>query len=138
LVLRRPGPGRERIAVGFDTAAADDNDGVRTELGHGVMLGFLAERNESKVHTLGRADAKIGPRGAARLHSGGTAELLLGLDPLVANAEGVRFPVPPIGKELPIADNDVLERPDRRKLSVEPLAFGEERQIESRFHAGEA
>jgi hypothetical protein len=32
----------------------------------------------------------------------------------------------------------VLQRPDRRKLSVEPLALGEESQIEAGFHAGEA
>jgi hypothetical protein len=131
-------PCGERIAIGFDPAAADDNDRVGTELRHGVMLGVVAERHESHVHAFGRADAKVGTCRAARLLACGTSELALGLDPSAANAERIGFSVLAIGDELSIADDNVLQRPDRRKLTVEWLALGEESQIETRFHAGEA
>jgi len=35
--------GRDRIAIGFDAASPDHDDGVRTELRHRVVLGGLAE-----------------------------------------------------------------------------------------------
>jgi hypothetical protein len=39
-----------------------------------------------------------------------------------------------IGDEQSIANNDVLERANRRELLVERLTFGEEGQIETGFH----
>jgi hypothetical protein len=138
LVLGGARPRRERVAVRFDAATVNDNNRVRTELWHGVVLRVVAERHESQVDAFGRADAKVGTRRAARLLTGCTSELALGLDPPTADAKRIGFSVLAIGNESSIAHHDVLERPDRRKLAVERLAFGEESQIEAWFHAGEA
>ena len=102
------------------------------------MLSVLAEGDESHVHPFRRADTQIRARYAAGLLAGCASELALGLDPPTADAERVGLAVLSIGHEHPVADHDVLDRPDRRKLTVEALAFGEESQIEARFHVGEA
>jgi len=115
-VLIGPGPSRERIAIRFDPASADDDDGVWTELGNGVVLSGLAEGDESEVHALGSADTKIGTLCAAGFLAGGTTELVLGLDPTSAAAEMVGPAVLAVGQERPIAYYDMLERSHRRKL----------------------
>jgi hypothetical protein len=137
-VLIGPRSGRERITIGLDAAPADDHDGVRTELRDGVVLGRFAERDESEVHALRPGDPKIGTFRAPRLLAGGTPELVLGFDPAPAAAEEVGPAVLPIGHQRLTADHNMLERSHRRKLSVHGLAFSEERQIKTRFHAEEA
>jgi hypothetical protein len=63
---------------------------------------------------------------------------VLGFDPAPAAAEQVAPAVLPIGHQGLTADHNMLERSHRRKLSVHGLAFSEERQIKTRFHAEEA
>ncbi len=63
---------------------------------------------------------------------------MLGVDPTSAAAEAVGPAVLPMGDQRLTAHHHVFERPDRRKLSVDRLALGEERQIEAGFHAEEA
>ena len=134
-----PRSSRERIAIGFDAAPADDDDGVRTELGNGVVLIGFSEGNKAEVHALWCSDAKIGTLHPARVLAGRASKFLLGLDPAQATAEVVGIlTILAIGHERSISDHDMLERPHRRKLSVHWLALGEERHIETGFHAEKA
>jgi hypothetical protein len=137
-VLVRSRSSGQRIAIGFDATAAHDDDGIRAELRNGAFRIGVAERYESEVHAFRPGDAKVGTGRAARLLAGGTSELVLGVDPTSAVAEGVGPAVLPIGDQRLTAHHHVFERPDRRKLSVDRLALGEERQIETGFHAEEA
>src|SRR5207244_5870512 len=97
--LTGPRPCRERVAIGFDTAAPDDDDRVRTEFRHGVVLGGFAEGHESQVHAFRCADAKIGTRGAARLLARRTPELTLCFDPTTAKDERVGFAILAVGQQ---------------------------------------
>jgi hypothetical protein len=131
--------GCERIAVGFDTAFPDNDDGVRTELREGVVLGGLSEGDESEIHTLRRPYPDVGSRRAARLFAGGAPELALRLDPTAPDAEEVcLLTILPVGHEGPIADHDVLEGSNGRKLCIDFFAFIEEGQIKTGFHRQEA
>ncbi len=129
---------RERIAIGFDTASADDHDGVRTKLRDGVSLGRVAEGDESQVHALRTGDPEVGACRAARFLAGGAAEFVFGLDPTRATAGGVGLAILAICDQRLTAHHNVLERSHRRKLSVHWLALGEEGQIKTGFHVRRA
>jgi hypothetical protein len=44
----------------------------------------------------------------------------------------------PIGDELPVPNDDVIERADRRELAFERFTRFEERHVQARFHPLEA
>jgi hypothetical protein len=129
---------RERIAIGLDTATANDHDRIRAELRDRVVLSGFAERDESEVHAFRAGDPEVGTCGAPRLLAGGTSELVLRLHPTRPATELVGPAVLSLGDQRLTAYDYVLERSHRRKLSAHWLALCEERQIKTGFHADEA
>ena len=126
-MLFRSDAGCEPIAVRLYGMRVYDDDRVWTELGKGVVLGGVAERDEPEIHAFGAGDAQIGPLGTAGFLPGGTSKLALGFDPAAAAAEQIAPTIFAIGDERPPTDDDMLKGADRRKLSVNGLAFAEER-----------
>jgi len=88
-LLRGTRSSRERVAIGFNAVRADDDDRVWTELRNGVVLGGLAEGDESEIDALWPRDAKVWTFRAARPHVGRALELLLRFGPARAGSEDV-------------------------------------------------